>query len=237
MKVSLPFFLFIVLNGTLLAQGKTEIFVTVDGKKFTRHQRDSIEKLGNFIGVKEKHESKDTLFTSIFYYDKQLLLTPLQKRFVDKVFPAVDLPSMQYDTVRMNKLKGKIVMLMVWSASTSEDELIQLNDLEEHYKDQVAFIAITSQNEEEMRAVLKIFRFSFTVVPDAKALMQKYGMEEGSYFFIDRRGVIKHLFTGTPVDMRYKPDGTPRQNGDEFKMIVYEYYSKVLDELLNGEQK
>ena len=217
------------------AQAKAELFTTVDGKRFNHQQRDSIEQLGNFIGVKEKHWRGDTLVYSIFYYDKSFLLSPFQKQYIGQPFPDFNLLSMEEEWINATQLKGKAAFIYVCLKGEPVDEevLVQMNDLQEKYGDRIHFIALFEEEAAEVATRMKQFRLRFKLLP-AKSVVKNLHLKEDTWFISDHHGIVRHAEQGIPVDMKVKPDGAFRSADDPFKILVYDWYGERLEKLLSA---
>ena len=212
---------------------KVERFKTLDGKSYSRGQRDSIERAGNFVGVKEKWESRDTSYYSIFFYDRKFLLTPLQKRLQDKPLLRLRATDMNGDSVDTRALLGTPVFMYLTDGEVSVPEAIQLNDLKDRFADRVSFIAVMLQSADSLRMTIKETNLQFTVLPSCNAYCSELKLNLGpNIFLVDRIGNIKAVAEGVPVDLRYKADGTVRLSGEEPRLILYEYWVPLIEKIL-----
>lgn len=115
------------------------------------------------------------------------------------------------DTIDTKKLKGKILVINIWSlwCGPCVAELPGLNDIVDKYKDKnIEFIALTHEKKESIDKFLnKEHRFLFKIVPDAKNI---YYNQLDSFGFprtmiIDQKGIIRKVFSGG-VNSKQAPD-------------------------------
>lgn len=50
----------------VFSQEKIQIYITKDGKRYSQTQRDSIERLGNFVGINETRDTGHSLIILFF---------------------------------------------------------------------------------------------------------------------------------------------------------------------------
>lgn len=115
--------------------------------------------------------------------------------------------TMDGDTVELAKLKGKAVLLVLWSSRCGicHSEIPRLNELIAKYAGRkIAFLAATMENETIVEAYLRKNRFDFQILPDSFGLLLKYADRDGdrvnisfpAYFLIDRAGYVRYKDSG-----------------------------------------
>ncbi len=114
-------------------------------------------------------------------------------------FTAVD---MNGETVELQALKGKIVVLTFWSTKCAicQAEIPNLNKLvNENLGKEVVFLAVTMNNEATVNAFLRKNPFNFRVLPNSFGVVLKYADKDGegniamgfpTHFLIDQNGEI-----------------------------------------------
>jgi peroxiredoxin len=105
-------------------------------------------------------------------------------------------------TVNLKDLQGKVVVLTFWSTRCAicHAEIPKLNQIVERYKGQdVAFLALTMENEAKVNPYLRKTPFNYTILTNGFGVVLKYAnmtkdgainMGFPSYFLIDRQGAI-----------------------------------------------
>jgi peroxiredoxin len=105
-------------------------------------------------------------------------------------------------TVNLKELQGKVVVLTFWSTRCAicHAEIPKLNQIVERYKGQdVAFLALTMENEAKVNPYLRKTPFNYTILTNGFGVVLKYanmtkegGISMGfpSYFLINKQGTI-----------------------------------------------
>ena len=208
-------------------------FKHYSGKLYTLQQKDSIAKAGNIVSFQDTTQLGETTIISFYFYDRTLTYSAFQKKYYKKPLPKIKLADLDGNLVDTDALKGKIVMINFWSTTCAPciAEMPQLNDLARDYSPRVVFIGIAPENSKKVRSLLKKFRFDFTIIADAEQLFEAFGIDGyPKNFFVDEQGVIRYIEVGTPV--ANGPGGKVIMEDGKWKVLVYERYSKILDELL-----
>lgn len=213
-----------------LGQNQVQVFVGTDGKRYSPQQRDSLEQAGNYVGKKETQISNDTAYTSIYFFDRSLLLSPFQRSLIGKPLPSFKLRSTDGKIVTNDSIRNRIAMVVFWSTSCGPciAEFPQLNQLRSKYNDRVSFITMAPEKPKEVARILKKFPLQLCVLPNGSGLMDQLGIK--SYpvtFFVDRTGIVRAVKEGVPV-RRSEKDGT-------LKFIPFEEYSKIIEEIVSKE--
>lgn len=105
-------------------------------------------------------------------------------------------------TVNLKDLQGKVVVLTFWSTRCAicHAEIPKLNQIVERYKGQeVAFLALTMENEAKVNPYLRKTPFNYTILTNGFGVVLKYAnmtkdgainMGFPSYFLINKQGSI-----------------------------------------------
>jgi peroxiredoxin len=105
-------------------------------------------------------------------------------------------------TVNLKELQGKVVVLTFWSTRCAicHAEIPKLNQIVERYKGQdVAFLALTMENEAKVNPYLRKTPFNYTILTNGFGVVLKYAnmtkdgainMGFPSYFLINKQGAI-----------------------------------------------
>ncbi len=112
-------------------------------------------------------------------------------------FIAKGLDGKTYDIA---KLKGKAVVLNFWfvGCAPCRQEIPSLNTLvKEFAKKDVVFLALALDDERDLKAFLKKSPFTYTIVPKASEVSQKYSVEAFPiHVVIDRNGMVVGRLNG-----------------------------------------
>ncbi|MBD1209091.1 MAG: TlpA family protein disulfide reductase [Ignavibacteria bacterium] len=105
-------------------------------------------------------------------------------------FMAKGLDGKTYDIA---KLKGKAIVLNFWfiGCPPCRQEIPSLNTLAKEFaKKDVVFLALALDDEKDLKEFLKKTPFTYTIVPKASEVSQKYGVEAfPTHIVIDRNGM------------------------------------------------
>ena len=121
---------------------------------------------------------------------------------VGQAAPEFAAQSLDGQTVNLKDLQGKVVVLTFWSTKCAicHAEIPKLNQIVERYKGQdVAFLALTMENEAKVNPYLQKTPFKYTILTNGFGVVLKYanmtkegGINMGfpSYFLINKQGAI-----------------------------------------------
>lgn len=121
---------------------------------------------------------------------------------VGQTAPVFAAQSLNGQTVNLKDLQGKVVVLTFWSTRCAicHAEIPKLNQIVERYKGQdVAFLALTMENEAKVNPYLRKTPFNYTILTNGFGVVLKYAnmtkdgainMGFPSYFLIDKQGAI-----------------------------------------------
>jgi peroxiredoxin len=129
-----------------------------------------------------------------------------QKGKAAENFSAAD---MNGQTVELESLKGKVVVLTFWSTRCAicHGEIPKLNQLAASYRGKdVVFLALTTENPLKVQNYLKERRFDFDIIPNSFGVLLKYADR-------DRTGNIN---MGFPTHFLINQDGAIELKTDGF---------------------
>lgn len=121
---------------------------------------------------------------------------------VGQAAPEFSAQTIEGQTVNLKDLQGKVVVLTFWSTKCAicHAEIPKLNQIVERYKGQeVAFLALTMENEAKVNPYLRKTPFNYTILTNGFGVVLKYanmtkdgGINMGfpSYFLINKQGAI-----------------------------------------------
>lgn len=117
--------------------------------------------------------------------------------------PSFSVQSLEGETVSLDQLQGKVVVLTFWSTRCAicHSEIPKLNQVVDKYNGKdVVFLALTMENEAKVNPYLKKNPFNYKILPNGFGVVLKYanmtkdgGINMGfpSYFLINKQGAIK----------------------------------------------
>lgn len=126
--------------------------------------------------------------------------------------PDFKLVNMDGDTIELKKLAGKVVVINFWfrTCPICIAEMPALNLLVDEYRSKdVVFLGLCRDNKEYIKQnFLGKFTFNFNLVPDCKAIADKYRVYFGypETFVIDKKQIVRFVNYGGPVDETAKTD-------------------------------
>jgi len=109
--------------------------------------------------------------------------------------------NMDGDTIDLEDLKGKIVIINFWFIQCKPciEEMPELNKLVELYKENedVVFLGITHDSKEKVSAFLEKTSFDYNLIPDAQSIVDDYiVMGFPTNIVIDKLGDIQYQSSG-----------------------------------------
>jgi len=116
--------------------------------------------------------------------------------------------SMNGQTVELNSLKGKVVVISFWTTRCPicHEEIPKLNKLASRYKNQnVVFLGLTTDNESKVEAYVKKNPFDFNLIPNSFGTLLKYAEKDRqggimigypAHFVINQEGEIELRTSG-----------------------------------------
>ncbi len=197
-------------------------YYTTDGKnriteaEATKSLAEQVAKLTKIFGkqaygsltVEETEIINDSIISKITFAlsdkksNKLINYGPLYA-LKNKEFPVFDLKTLTNENFSSEQLKGKPTMINFWFAKCAPciDEMPVLNKIAEKYKDDFNFIAITYENEKDVRNFLNKHPFNFKHLVNAKKFINLLGIKAYPMnLFIDKDGVLKYVKGGIPYE-------------------------------------
>ena len=116
--------------------------------------------------------------------------------------------AMDGQTVELDSLKGKVVLITFWSTKCPicESEIPKLNRIATSYKDKdVVFLGLTTDNPTRVESFLKMKPFNFNIIPSSFGILLKYAdrdregnlnMGYPAYFLVNQAGEIEMKDSG-----------------------------------------
>ena len=112
------------------------------------------------------------------------------------------------DSVSLAEFRGKVVVITFWTTRCliCRHEMPILDRVVGQYdpKD-VVFLALTTENEHQVKAYVRNNPFTFKIVPDSFGTLLRYADRDGrgninigypSFFVVDRNGLVQHRSSG-----------------------------------------
>ncbi len=135
--------------------------------------------------------------------------TPNAKEQIGKKAVEFSLPAVNGETVALQSLRGKVVLLNFWATwcGPCRQELPELVRVHEKFRERgLAVVAITVDNEmENVRVFLKKYDIKLQALWDKKKkVADAYLVEKmPSSYLIDRNGVVRFIHRGyTPEELK-----------------------------------
>jgi len=220
--------LFLLISITSFSQ--TEYYTTDGKNRITKKEAEKIlsaqiEKMSKVMGkklygsltIEETETKKDSIISEISFAisdkkkDNLINSGPLSE-FKDKGFPKFDLNTLSDKNFNSEQLKGKPTMINFWFTRCAPciDEMPILNKIKKKYKDDFNFIAITYEQEEDVKNFLKKHPFDFEHLINAENLTDQLKIKAYPMnLFLDKNGVLKYIKGGIPY---------VKLEGEELKM-------------------
>lgn len=223
LKTLLTLLILLSLYTTGYAQTKVKMYRNGAGKLYTTAQKDSIRAIGFPIAITDETIVGDTSFFDIEVLPKE---NGFVQKYKNKALPSFSLKTLDGNVVDSNSLKGKVVMINFWSTTCGPCilEFLELNKLKERYE-QVVFLAPAPEDAAKINKLLSKHSFEFLILPNAKELFEKWGIEDyPKNFFVYQKGIIREVKEGTPILNEKDKQG-------RYKVAVMQSYSPILDDL------
>lgn len=132
--------------------------------------------------------------------------------------------TMDGETVELDSLKGKIVLITFWSTKCPicDSEIPKLNQMASSYKGKdVVFLGLTTDNPTRVESFLKVKPFNFNIIPSSFGVLLKYADRDRSgniamgypaYFLVNQNGEIEIKDSGW--------DKTPKLNSQINRLLM-----------------
>jgi peroxiredoxin len=147
--------------------------------------------------------------------------------FVGCNFPDFKTKTLSGDSIRLSKLRGKVVVINFWfdGCPPCMAEMPSLNKLTEEFSaSDVVFIAWSRDDANSVKEFLKKKTFKYQHLASASSFVEKYGFDMGGWplnVIIDKKGEVRYLKAGGYID-------------DEFADLPYHTLRSYISALLNG---
>lgn len=191
------------------------------------------KKLYGSLNIEETVTKKDSIITKVKFAigDKQTEtlknLVPLSE-FKNRELPHFVFNTLGGERFSTEQLNGKPTMINFWFTNCAPciDEMPALNKIAEKYKNEFNFIAITFENNENVRRFLEKHEFNFMHLVGAESFIDKLKIKTYPInLFLDKEGVLKYVAGGIPFE------GT---DGKELKMGDGKEIIEIIEKLKNS---
>ncbi|MPT30557.1 MAG: TlpA family protein disulfide reductase [Chryseobacterium sp.] len=128
---------------------------------------------------------------------------PLLSKLSGKKFSIENLKDENSKNFSFENLNGKPVMVNIWFTKCQPciQELPYLNKLKEKWNSQITFIAITFDNEEDIRKFLINHKFNYLHLNTNYENLERFGIYKYPLnFILDKNGNIKKIYGGIDED-------------------------------------
>lgn len=158
------------------------------------------------ITVMNSEIKKDSIILNVNmnYSDKKpktFISYPPLFEFKNQNLPHFNLKSLSGEIFSSEQLKGKPTLINFWFTQCPPciDEMPALNKIAKKFKEDFNFIAITYNNQDDVKKFLKKHSFEFKHLVDAKKYTDQLSLK--SYpmnIFLDKNGIVKYVKGGIP---------------------------------------
>jgi len=186
----------------------------IDSLGYAKMKSDQIEKFKAISPTvvikdqfKEVYKSKDSVIYS-YKWDikvgeaKEVEVNGFDPdKYIDKEFPFPNLNTLENKTISINKLKGKPTLINFWFTTCKPciEEMPILNRIKALFKDSVNFIAVNYEASKKVRQFLKIHKYNFVQIADAKKFTDTLEMTSFPVsIFLDKNGKVIRIENGIP---------------------------------------
>lgn len=167
----------------------------------------------------EKGEIRETIEDSIVknkvYKNFQLsfvstTVTTIKERietYLNRKFPPYKLNALDSQEFNLSQLEGKPTFITFWFTRCAPciKELPALRDLKSKYEGKVNFVAITFDNQEEVKSFLGKREFNYTHIVGAQEFINDIGLNTyPKNIFLDKNGIVKKIKNEIPYKMKIK---------------------------------
>jgi peroxiredoxin len=151
-----------------------------------------------------------------------------QQQFYDESInckaPDFKVATINGDTIELNKLKGKIVVINFWfmECAGCMEKIPDINRLVDEYKSKdIVFISMSSNSMFSINSdTISKHKLNSIIVPDCKKIADKYGVVSWpTTFIINTKGKLVRAF-GARMPFEYRDDKTITGFYDALKKII-----------------
>lgn len=114
--------------------------------------------------------------------------------YLKKKLPSTELQLLNSKKIKLSDLEGKPTILSFWFTQCAPciKELPALNSLKKKYGSKVNFVAITFNNEEQVKSFLSMKDFNYEHIIDAKKFIDEIGLNTyPRNIFLDKNGFVQ----------------------------------------------
>jgi peroxiredoxin len=123
-----------------------------------------------------------------------------------KPAPGFEVKTLDGETLRLNELKGKVVVFNFWyiGCVPCQVEMPGLNKLVEEFKlGEVIFIGFALDDEGHLREFLKKIPFKYKIVAGSSSIAKQYGASAyPTHIIINKQGLVEFTITGGSPDIQ-----------------------------------
>ena len=123
-----------------------------------------------------------------------------------KLAPGFEVKTLDGETLRLNELKGKVVVLNFWyiGCVPCQVEMPGLNKLVEEFKSEgVVFIGFALDDESHLREFLKKTPFNYMIIAGSSSIAKQYGASAYPiHIIINKQGLVEFTITGGSPDIQ-----------------------------------
>lgn len=122
------------------------------------------------------------------------------KALINKPAPIFDIEDIEGNLLKLNELKGKVVVLNFWHTRCAPciEEMPGLNKIRnDFYKKEVVFISFTYDDKAKVDKFMENHKLSYKVVPDARVVIRSYSINSfPTNIIIDKEGKVSFIEIG-----------------------------------------
>lgn len=214
---------FLLLLTSVYSYSQTKYYTTDGKNRLTESEINNVlsemeSKMEKALGknvyvsmtIQDTETKKDSIISKVTFNisnkkpDELTNSDPLSE-FKDKDFPIFDLQTIEGENFNSEQLKGKPAMINFWFTKCKPciDEMPILNQIAEKYKNDFNFIAITYENENDVKKFLKKHPFNYKHLVDAEKFTDYLGIKAYPMnLFLDKNGVLKYVKGGIPYESK-----------------------------------
>lgn len=181
------------------------MYIDAKNRRYSSHQFDSIKtaNVGKLILQKSRIEQEGEIQIPFRILASNPYDT-FKDQWIGKPLPPFALADSQGKLYTNETLHGKVVVINFWSTSCIPciKEMPLLSQLADRYATQpITFIAPAPEGAVQVQKIVAKRRFTYTVLPEAKAFFTALGVQVYPYHFVvDREGIIRHIYVGASTD-------------------------------------
>ncbi len=140
--------------------------------------------------------------------------------YINNFFPKKKMMSIKGDSIQIAGNQSKPTLINFWFTTCSGciKEIPTLNKLRDKYADKMNFISVTFEDKKQVEKFLRKYDFNFIQISNADKYLSDMGINSFPMnVFIDKKGVLKNLEGGIPLDSVGKIT-----DGKEFEALIKE---------------